>query len=67
VMSDGGVVKLEASVPSAVRRGLEARGHRIEIAGPNTFGGYQAIARDPKTGLLTGATESRKDGLALGY
>ena len=31
------------------------------------FGGYQAIARDPETGVLTGATEMRKDGQASGY
>ena len=66
-MTDGGVVKLEASVPDYIRRGLEALGHKVEIADSNQFGGYQAIARDPLTGVLSGATESRKDGVALGY
>jgi gamma-glutamyltranspeptidase/glutathione hydrolase len=32
-----------------------------------SFGGYQAIWRDPATGVLTCATESRKVGCALGY
>jgi gamma-glutamyltranspeptidase/glutathione hydrolase len=32
-----------------------------------SFGGYQAVARDPETGVLSGATESRKDGCAAGY
>ena len=31
------------------------------------FGGYQAIKRDPETGVLTGATEMRKDGQASGF
>jgi gamma-glutamyltranspeptidase / glutathione hydrolase len=31
------------------------------------FGGYQAIVRDPVTGVYTGATEMRKDGQASGY
>ncbi|WP_284359472.1 hypothetical protein [Candidatus Phycosocius spiralis] len=31
------------------------------------FGGYQAIKRDPKTGVYEVATESRKDGVALAY
>jgi gamma-glutamyltranspeptidase/glutathione hydrolase len=31
------------------------------------FGGYQAVRRDPKTGVLLGASESRKDGFAAGY
>ena len=30
-------------------------------------GGYQAIRRDPVTGVYAGASESRKDGQAGGY
>ncbi|MGB0508688.1 MAG: hypothetical protein ACPG3S_07630 [Schleiferiaceae bacterium] len=30
-------------------------------------GGYQAIYLDPKTGFYHGASESRKDGQAVGY
>jgi len=45
---------------------LMRKGHKIEFAdGP--YGGYQAIARDPETGVYTGASESRKDGQAAGY
>jgi gamma-glutamyltranspeptidase/glutathione hydrolase len=66
-MTDGGVLHLEAGVPAAVRAALVARGHRVEDAPPSAYGGYQAIARDPVTGVYAGATESRKDGCALGY
>jgi gamma-glutamyltranspeptidase/glutathione hydrolase len=31
------------------------------------FGGYQAIYRDPASGIYIGATEMRKDGQAAGY
>ena len=31
------------------------------------FGGYQAIMYDNKTGVYFGASESRKDGSAMGY
>jgi gamma-glutamyltranspeptidase/glutathione hydrolase len=31
------------------------------------FGGYQAIVRDPDSGVYTGASEMRKDGQAAGY
>ena len=31
------------------------------------MGGGQAIMIDPATGALSGASDSRKDGLALGY
>jgi gamma-glutamyltranspeptidase/glutathione hydrolase len=42
------------------------KGHVVQFAdGP--YGGYQAIRRDPATGVYTGASESRKDGQAAGY
>lgn len=67
VMSDGGVLHLESGVPADVRRELLRRGHRIVETTGTTFGGYQAIWRDPRTGVYFGATESRKDGCAMGY
>ncbi len=67
LMTDGGVVHLESGLPLEVRRGLLRRGHRIQEATGTLFGGYQAIRRDPVTGVLSGATESRKDGCAAGY
>jgi gamma-glutamyltranspeptidase/glutathione hydrolase len=65
-MSDGGTVFLEPAVPRAIRSELERRGHRLG-AGVTSYGGYQAIARDPDTGVFAGATESRKDGCAQGF
>jgi gamma-glutamyltranspeptidase/glutathione hydrolase len=66
-MSDGGVLALEPGIPDAVRRDLARRGHRIREVSPLAFGGYQAVMRDPETGVLSGASESRKDGCAMGY
>jgi gamma-glutamyltranspeptidase/glutathione hydrolase len=66
-MKDGGILHLEPGVPEAVRRALAALGHRIEDVPTPNYGGYQAVARDPVTGVLAGATESRKDGCAMGY
>ena len=40
---------------------LHQRAHRA------LMGGGQAIMIDPATGALLGASDSRKDGLALGY
>lgn len=65
-MTDGGLLLLEPSVPAGLRKALEQKGHRVQVGG-SAFGGYQAIARDPATGVYSGATESRKDGLAMGY
>lgn len=65
-MERGGVLHLESGVPDAVRRELVRRGHRLsETIG--RYGGYQAVARDPRSGVLHGASESRKDGMAAGY
>jgi gamma-glutamyltranspeptidase/glutathione hydrolase len=65
-MTDGGVVHLESGVAAEVRRGLVKRGHRVSEA-VGLYGGYQAVALDPVTGVYAGASESRKDGCALGY
>jgi gamma-glutamyltranspeptidase/glutathione hydrolase len=65
-MSDGGVVQLESGFPYETIRALMDKGHHVEWAlGP--YGGYQAIKRDPETGVYYGASESRKDGQAAGY
>jgi len=67
VMRAGGELHLEDGVPSAVVEELRRRGHVIRAASAGTFGGYQAVWRDPLTGMLAGATERRKDGCAMGY
>ena len=65
-MSDGGEVNLETGFAYETIRALMRKGHRIVFAdGP--FGGYQAILRDPDSGVYFGASESRKDGHAAGY
>ncbi|ADV26306.1 gamma-glutamyltransferase [Pseudoxanthomonas suwonensis 11-1] len=65
-MSDGGEVNLETGFSWETVRALMRKGHRVTFAdGP--YGGYQAIARDPATGVYYGASESRKDGQAAGY
>jgi len=61
-----GLVYVESGVPEAAIEGLRARGHEVGT-GRGGFGGYQAIMRDAAHGVYVGATEMRKDGLALGY
>ncbi|MBL9207543.1 MAG: gamma-glutamyltransferase [Opitutaceae bacterium] len=62
----GGFVYLESGIPWEVVRELKKRGHdvRTDLGG---YGGYQAILRDPVTGVYYGASESRKDGQAAGW
>ncbi|MGC9451443.1 MAG: gamma-glutamyltransferase [Oceanipulchritudo sp.] len=66
VMTDGGTVALENGFPKESLTELKRRGHRI-VPGQGQFGGYQAIWRDPESGVFVGASESRKDGQAAGY
>ena len=65
-MTDGGSVFLESGFPEATIQELTRRGHKIRFE-KGHFGGYQAIWRDPITGVYAGASESRKDGQAIGY
>ncbi len=67
VMTDGGVLHIEDGLPQAVLDELKRRGHHLEPESVGAYGGYQAIMRDPVTGVYAGATEKRKDGCALGY
>jgi gamma-glutamyltranspeptidase/glutathione hydrolase len=63
----GGEVQVESGLPSETIRELVRRGHRITAAPASEFGGYQAIWYDAEKDVYFGATESRKDGVALGY
>ena len=63
---DGGIVDLESAIGPEVRRALEAKGHRLSTS-PGGFGGYQAIRIDIEHGVLTGGSDPRKDGAAMGY
>ena len=61
-----GVYQLEDSVPAAVVEGLKKIGHKTtSVVGP--LGGAQAIWIDWDKGTLTGGSDPRKDGCALGY
>ncbi|QEH32707.1 Putative gamma-glutamyltransferase YwrD [Aquisphaera giovannonii] len=65
--SGGGTVAVESGFPPEAIRALEAKGHRIVLAEPGGFGGYQAIRIDLDRGVLIGGSDPRKDGAAIGY
>ena len=63
-------VRVEEDLPAWTINELRRRGHTIEVwSGYNRtgFGGGQVIARDPESGVLTGGSEPRKDGAAVGW
>lgn len=62
-----GAVAMESGIASGVREALAALGHRLAPGfGPFSYGGAQAIAMDPVSGVRRGASDPRKDGIALG-
>ena len=65
-MLDGGELSLESGFDYKEIRQLIELGHKV-IFDLGSFGGYQAIMYDDKMGVYFGASESRKDGSAMGY
>ena len=65
-LNSAGVIAIESTIPFETVRGLIKRGHKIQydLGG---YGGYQAIKYDAKNKVYYGASESRKDGQAVGY
>jgi gamma-glutamyltranspeptidase/glutathione hydrolase len=57
---------LERAIPEDVRDGLRRRGHELEVSARD-WSSAQVIVVDPKTGLHTGGSDPRSDGVALGY
>ncbi|MCD6564762.1 MAG: gamma-glutamyltransferase [Bacteroidales bacterium] len=65
-MINGGTVYLESGISYETIHSLIKKGHNIEWT-TGGFGGYQAIMWDKKNRVFFGASESRKDGQAVGY
>jgi gamma-glutamyltranspeptidase/glutathione hydrolase len=63
-MINGGSLSLEKAFTETIIEELKTKGHIINYQ-PGIFGGYQAIML--KDGIFYGASESRKDGHAVGY
>ena len=61
-----GRVEAERGIPDATFASLRAMGHDV-FTPEKPHGGGQAIWIDRKRGVLVGASDPRKDGMALGY
>ncbi|PYQ56209.1 MAG: hypothetical protein DMF58_21260 [Acidobacteria bacterium] len=60
-------VMMESRFPEDVRRGLERRGHEIDLQGEfsNMVGGGQAVMHDARARVNYGGSDPRKDGAAI--
>lgn len=61
-----GEVEMEETVPEDIQAELKRRGHRM-VPPAKPIGGSQAIWIDWEEGVLTGGSDPRKDGAAIGY
>lgn len=65
-VNERGQILLESGIPYETIRELLQMGHQVGY-GLGGYGGYQAIRWDPVKRVYYGASESRKDGCAMGY
>jgi gamma-glutamyltranspeptidase / glutathione hydrolase len=66
VFFEGGEILVEAGLPGSTMEALARMGHKVTIR-KLPWGGGQIVAVDPNTGVLIGASDGRKDGMAMGY
>lgn len=62
----GGEISVESGIPYETVRQLMMMGHKVGF-GFGGYGGYQGIRYDAEKKVYFGASESRKDGAAMGY
>jgi len=66
VFFEGDGLLAEESVPASVIAGLRRLGHRVSLR-EAPWGGGQIVVMDRERGVLIGASDARKDGMAIGY
>ena len=64
-----GDIFMESRIPKEVQEALIAKGHKLNVRGAVDlyFGGAQGVMIDPASGMLYGAGDPRRDGVAVGY
>lgn len=64
----GDELEAESDLPEDTKAGLSSLGHEVEYRNARSpwFGAVQAVARDPESGLCTGAADPRRAGAVAG-
>jgi len=66
VFGMGDEVVVESGLPAETTQGLEKLGHKVQLT-EDPHGGGQAIWIDHDRGILSGGSDPRKDGCAIGH
>jgi gamma-glutamyltranspeptidase/glutathione hydrolase len=66
VFYEAGAVVAERGIPEEAISGLKKLGHKV-VSAKEPFGGGQAVWIDWEKGTLSGASDPRKDGCAIGF
>jgi gamma-glutamyltranspeptidase/glutathione hydrolase len=66
IFYEGGTLWCEDSVPESVFQGLAKLGQPVARK-PEPWGGSQMVMLDHANGTVIGASDPRKDGMAIGY
>jgi gamma-glutamyltranspeptidase/glutathione hydrolase len=66
VFFEGDTLLAEETVPEEVVAGLKRLGHRVARK-ETPWGGGQIVIMDRENGVVIGASDARKDGMAIGY
>jgi gamma-glutamyltranspeptidase / glutathione hydrolase len=59
-----GDLSVESTIPDAVRRTLQAKGHKLTVARPWSLGENAAIIVDPRTNVLSAGADPRTEAYA---
>jgi gamma-glutamyltranspeptidase / glutathione hydrolase len=59
-----GDLSVESVIPAAVRKALEAKGHKLTVARPWSLGANAAIVVDPRTSVLSAGADPRTEAYA---
>lgn len=62
-----GDLGLEERIPEAVRKALQAKGHKVRVTGPWSLGSNAAVVIDHASGVISAGTDPRCDAHALAW
>jgi gamma-glutamyltranspeptidase/glutathione hydrolase len=60
-------MQIERRVSPDAVKGLQAKGHKVQLSGEWSMGSMQAIVGNPETGAMTAGGDPRRTVYAIGW